>query len=72
MSVHANLKTRPSRLLIRVYPETSEKLQDPMRGPVSGAVLFFDFGNTTYALSIMAKSIDKEYLIKNGGWLAGM
>jgi hypothetical protein len=32
---------------------------------------FAIFGNTTYALSICAKSMDKEYLVKNGGWLAG-
>ncbi|KJA16484.1 hypothetical protein HYPSUDRAFT_290406 [Hypholoma sublateritium FD-334 SS-4] len=40
---------------------------------LSPALFFFSiFGNTTYALSILAKSVDKEYLIKNGGWLAGM
>jgi len=39
---------------------------------LSPALFFFSiFGNTTYALSILAKSVDKEYLIKNGGWLAG-
>ncbi|KAF9046740.1 PQ loop repeat-domain-containing protein [Panaeolus papilionaceus] len=39
---------------------------------LSPALFFFAiFGNTTYALSICAKSMDREYLIKNGGWLAG-
>jgi hypothetical protein len=39
---------------------------------LSPALFFFAlFGNTTYALSICAKSMDKDYLIKNGGWLAG-
>jgi hypothetical protein len=39
---------------------------------LSPALFFYAiFGNTTYALSICAKSMDKEYLIKNGGWLAG-
>ncbi|KAF5315301.1 hypothetical protein D9619_007185 [Psilocybe cf. subviscida] len=39
---------------------------------LSPALFFFAiFGNTTYALSICAKSMDKEYLIRNGGWLAG-
>ncbi|KAF8964378.1 PQ loop repeat-domain-containing protein [Flammula alnicola] len=39
---------------------------------LSPALFFFAiFGNTTYALSICAKSMDKAYLIKNGGWLAG-
>jgi len=39
---------------------------------LSPALFFYAiFGNTTYALSICAKSMDKKYLIKNGGWLAG-
>ncbi|KAF8908887.1 PQ loop repeat-domain-containing protein [Gymnopilus junonius] len=39
---------------------------------LSPALFFFAiFGNTTYALSICAKSMDKDYLITNGGWLAG-
>ncbi|KAF9483454.1 PQ-loop-domain-containing protein [Pholiota conissans] len=39
---------------------------------LSPALFFFSiFGNTTYALSILVKSMDREYLIKNGGWLAG-
>ncbi|CAA7262986.1 unnamed protein product [Cyclocybe aegerita] len=39
---------------------------------LSPALFFFSIcGNTTYALSICAKSMDKDYLIKNGGWLAG-
>ena len=39
---------------------------------LSPALFFFAiFGNSTYALSICAKSMDKDYLITNGGWLAG-
>lgn len=39
---------------------------------LSPALFFYSiFGNTTYALSICAKSMDKDYLVKNGGWLAG-
>jgi len=39
---------------------------------LSPALFFFAlFGNTTYALSICAKSMDRDYLITNGGWLAG-
>jgi len=39
---------------------------------LSPALFFFAiFGNSTYALSICAKSMDKDYLVTNGGWLAG-
>ncbi|KAF8195449.1 PQ loop repeat-domain-containing protein [Pholiota molesta] len=39
---------------------------------LSPALFFFSiFGNTTYALSILVKSMDWAYLVKNGGWLAG-
>ncbi|KAF8809551.1 hypothetical protein BYT27DRAFT_7094484, partial [Phlegmacium glaucopus] len=39
---------------------------------LSPALFFFAiFGNTTYALSICAKSMERDYLITNGGWLAG-
>lgn len=39
---------------------------------LSPALFFFAiFGNTTYALSICAKSMDIDYLITNSGWLAG-
>ena len=39
---------------------------------LSPALFFFAlFGNTTYALSICAKSMDRDYLVRNGGWLAG-
>jgi len=39
---------------------------------LSPALFFFAiFGNSTYALSICAKSTNRDYLIKNGGWLAG-
>lgn len=34
--------------------------------------LFTIVGNTTYALSICAASMEREYLIRNGSWLAGM
>jgi hypothetical protein len=33
--------------------------------------LFSILGNTTYALSILAKSMDWAYLTTNAGWLAG-
>ncbi|TFK28046.1 PQ-loop-domain-containing protein [Coprinopsis marcescibilis] len=39
---------------------------------LSPALFFFSIlGNTTYALSICAKSMDKQYLLTNAGWLAG-
>jgi solute carrier family 66 (lysosomal lysine-arginine transporter), member 1 len=39
---------------------------------LSPALFFFSIlGNTTYALSICAKSMDKAYLMTNAGWLAG-
>ena len=39
---------------------------------LSPALFFFAiFGNSTYALSICAKSMNRDYLIKNAGWLAG-
>ncbi|KAF9533210.1 PQ loop repeat-domain-containing protein [Crepidotus variabilis] len=39
---------------------------------LSPALFFFAiFGNMTYALSICAKSMDRDYLITNAGWLAG-
>ncbi|KAH6908015.1 PQ loop repeat-domain-containing protein [Coprinopsis sp. MPI-PUGE-AT-0042] len=39
---------------------------------LSPALFFFSIlGNTTYALSICAKSMDKAYLLTNAGWLAG-
>lgn len=39
---------------------------------LSPALFFFAiFGNTSYAWSICAKSMDRGYLIKNAGWLAG-
>jgi hypothetical protein len=33
--------------------------------------IFTAFGSCTYVLSILAKSLEKEYLITNAGWLAG-
>jgi hypothetical protein len=33
--------------------------------------LFTISGNTTYALSIVAASLDPKYLITNASWLAG-
>ncbi|KAF8895317.1 PQ loop repeat-domain-containing protein [Infundibulicybe gibba] len=39
---------------------------------LSPALFFFAvFGNSTYAWSICAKSMDSQYLITNAGWLAG-
>ncbi|EAU86053.2 hypothetical protein CC1G_07132 [Coprinopsis cinerea okayama7 len=39
---------------------------------LSPALFFFSIlGNTTYALSICAKSMDRAYLLTNAGWLAG-
>ncbi len=39
---------------------------------LSPALFFFSiFGNVTYALSICAKSMDKDYLVTNASWLAG-
>lgn len=33
--------------------------------------LFAIAGNVTYALSICAASMEREYLVRNGSWLAG-
>ncbi|THV00844.1 PQ-loop-domain-containing protein [Dendrothele bispora CBS 962.96] len=39
---------------------------------LSPALFFFSIlGNTTYALSICVKSMEKTYLVKNASWLAG-
>ncbi|KAF9019024.1 PQ-loop-domain-containing protein [Hymenopellis radicata] len=39
---------------------------------LSPALFFFAiFGNTTYAWSICAKSMEKDYLVTNASWLAG-
>jgi hypothetical protein len=36
-----------------------------------GLFLFAIAGNTLYALSIVAKSVDKKYLIANASWFVG-
>ncbi|KAF8158357.1 PQ loop repeat-domain-containing protein [Crassisporium funariophilum] len=52
-------------------PQISKNFKTRCEG-LSPALFFFAiFGNTTYSLSICAKSMDKDYLIMNGGWLAG-
>jgi len=52
-------------------PQIFKNLKTRCEG-LSPSLFFFSiFGNVTYALSICAKSMDREYLIINSGWLAG-
>ncbi|KAJ6585064.1 PQ loop repeat-domain-containing protein [Mycena capillaripes] len=52
-------------------PQIAKNLQTQCEG-LSPALFFFAIvGNLTYSLSIIAKSTDRDYLITNGGWLAG-
>ena len=40
---------------------------------LSPAMFFFSiFGNVTFAMAILMKSIERNYLITNASWLAGM
>ncbi|KAH6911387.1 PQ loop repeat-domain-containing protein [Coprinopsis sp. MPI-PUGE-AT-0042] len=58
------LGARIPQICIKKYQTRCEGL--------SPALFFFSIlGNTTYALSICAKSMDKAYLLTNAGWLAG-
>ncbi|KAJ7819400.1 PQ loop repeat-domain-containing protein [Mycena olivaceomarginata] len=52
-------------------PQIAKNLQTQCEG-LSPALFFFAIvGNLTYSLSIIAKSTDRDYLIKNASWLAG-
>ncbi|KAK0464460.1 PQ loop repeat-domain-containing protein [Desarmillaria tabescens] len=52
-------------------PQIAKNFQTRCAG-LSPALFFFSiFGNVTYALSICAKSMDKDYLVTNASWLAG-
>ncbi|KAJ7459927.1 PQ loop repeat-domain-containing protein [Mycena latifolia] len=52
-------------------PQIAKNVQTRCEG-LSPALFFFAIvGNLTYSLSIIAKSVQREYLITNASWLAG-
>lgn len=55
-----------------IKPRLAKNLKTRCEGLSPALFLFAILGNTTYALSICAASMDREYLITNGSWLAGM
>ncbi|KAI9573601.1 PQ-loop-domain-containing protein [Boletus coccyginus] len=52
-------------------PQIFKNLKTRCEGLAPGLFLFAILGNATYALSIIAVSIERNYLIRNGSWLAG-
>ncbi|PPQ77482.1 hypothetical protein CVT25_011352 [Psilocybe cyanescens] len=52
-------------------PQILKNFKTRCEGLSPALFLFAIFGNSTYALSICAKSMDRDYLVTNGGWLAG-
>ncbi|EIW81042.1 PQ-loop-domain-containing protein [Coniophora puteana RWD-64-598 SS2] len=52
-------------------PQILKNFKTRCEGLAPGLFLFAILGNTTYALSICAASMDPDYLIKNSSWLAG-
>ena len=52
-------------------PQILKNFKTRCEGLAPGLFLFAILGNTTYALSICAASMDRDYLIKNSSWLAG-
>ncbi|KAJ7095805.1 PQ loop repeat-domain-containing protein [Mycena belliarum] len=52
-------------------PQIAKNLETRCKG-LSPALFFFAIlGNSTYSMSIIAKSTDRDYLITNASWLAG-
>ncbi|KAF8133783.1 PQ-loop-domain-containing protein [Boletus edulis] len=52
-------------------PQISKNFKTRCEGLAPGLFLFAILGNLTYALSIVAVSMERDYLIRNGSWLAG-
>ncbi|KAF5338949.1 hypothetical protein D9611_008785 [Ephemerocybe angulata] len=52
-------------------PQILKNFATCCKGLSPALFLFSILGNTTYCLSIIAKSVDKAYLLTNAGWLAG-
>jgi hypothetical protein len=70
-SVHPNipsLRLVPDHLLLHLVKNFETKCE----GLSVGLFIFAIAGNSCYALSIIAASMERQYLVRNGSWLAGM
>jgi len=52
-------------------PQIFKNFRTKCEGLSPGLFVFAISGNCTYALSITAASMDRQYLLRNGSWLAG-
>jgi len=52
-------------------PQIFKNFQTKCEGLSPGLFVFAISGNVTYALSIMVASMERQYLVRNGSWLAG-
>lgn len=52
-------------------PQIFKNFETKCEGLSPGLFLFAISGNLTYALSICVASMERDYLIRNGSWLAG-
>jgi len=53
-------------------PQIFKNLKTRCEGLAPGLFLFAILGNATYAMSILVVSIERNYLMRNASWLAGM
>jgi hypothetical protein len=58
-------------LYIKCSQTLVKNLKTRCEGLSPALFLFAILGNTTYALSICAESVERDYLIMNASWLAG-
>ena len=50
---------------------TVKNFETKCEGLSPGLFVFAISGNITYALSIVVASVEQQYLVRNGSWLAG-
>ncbi|KAH7885325.1 PQ-loop-domain-containing protein [Phlebopus sp. FC_14] len=60
-----------SLLVSARLPQILKNFKTRCEGLAPGLFLFAILGNTTYSLSIIVVSTDRDYLIRNASWLAG-
>jgi hypothetical protein len=75
LECHRSVSTVDSQPLYPIPDHLSshpvKNFETKCEGLSPGLFVFAISGNITYALSIVVASIERQYLVRNGSWLAG-